>query len=52
MNLFEPKLDGFRALAFTGPAIILSLKGTNLGFAFPEKPIALAQLPVCILDGD
>ena len=51
--VYEPKLDGFRALCRTGPgAALLSRRGADLGPAFPEIVEALASLPPALLDGE
>ena len=54
--LFEPKLDGFRALAFirSGKATLASRNGLDMSSTFPEIAGALAELPVddAVLDGE
>lgn len=50
--LFEPKLDGFRALATSRPPRILSRNDTDMSFPFPEIIVALAALPPCVLDAE
>ncbi|MDA2803952.1 ATP-dependent DNA ligase [Nocardiopsis suaedae] len=52
--VYEPKWDGFRALASTGPTRLMSRRGRRLDTRWPEVAAALeAQLPDGVLaDGE
>lgn len=51
--LYEPKWDGFRCLAETGPVRMTSRNGKPLNHRFPEVAVALEGLPDgVLLDGE
>ena len=50
---FEPKYDGFRALAFAGPGCVVlqSRQLRDLTQAFPDVAAAVGQLGEVVVDG-
>src|SRR6187455_2355081 len=51
---FEPKYDGFRALAFAGPGgvVLQSRQLRDLTHAFPDVAAAVGQLGEVVVDGE
>ncbi|WP_309116019.1 hypothetical protein [Saccharothrix sp.] len=49
---FEPKLDGWRGLLFSGEGVLQSRRGTNLSARFPELVAAARPLGDVVLDGE